>query len=318
MKRTSPRSSRLGLSQRNSGFTLVELLVVVGIIAVLISILLPSLNRAREQAKTALCGSNMRQQHNAFVMYSVENNQWIPAPCAVTWAGPNPNLYKFHPGLYQTGFVYSFFLGKYASYKEIRPGMFDGQAASQSDTRPLSVFQCPSVGPMMQDAPYAVDPSFFQNAYGNGYQALSGYGMNPYIPPKNNLPFLPGFSGVVASDGSQLTWGVLWHLKYTGTGKLGKVRKSARTVLVADGSGVNGMLGDSFEINSETPESNPVVHYATDYRRHNRRTGLNAVYVDGHVDYTDWKTAEPLIRQDRPSDPGGSWRGGNRFCFQEE
>jgi prepilin-type N-terminal cleavage/methylation domain-containing protein len=70
------------------GFTLVELLVVIGIIALLISILMPALSRARDHANRVKCMANMRTLIQGMVMYTSENKLWLPPS---NWGGNYPD-----------------------------------------------------------------------------------------------------------------------------------------------------------------------------------------------------------------------------------
>ena len=92
-RQTTPQSLAL-----RPGFTLIELLVVIAIIALLVSILLPSLAGAREQAKQAKCLSNLKQIGHAQAQYFLECNDWFPYEKNNSLSQTHGLYYGGHPG----------------------------------------------------------------------------------------------------------------------------------------------------------------------------------------------------------------------------
>jgi prepilin-type N-terminal cleavage/methylation domain-containing protein/prepilin-type processing-associated H-X9-DG protein len=117
-----------------AGFTLVELLVVIGIIAVLISILLPALAAARKSGQTATCLSNLRQIGQAAAMYSNDNKGYT-LPCAF-----------FAPGSTSTSDWW--FVGLVALNYLPNPGLTSPSSANYN-----SVLCCPSAPAILGNGP---------------------------------------------------------------------------------------------------------------------------------------------------------------------
>jgi len=76
--------------KRLCGFTLIELLVVIAIIALLLSVLMPSLQKAKRLVEEKVCASNLRQVTLALMVYAQNNNDWLPF---------EPTEHNSHPGL---------------------------------------------------------------------------------------------------------------------------------------------------------------------------------------------------------------------------
>ena len=81
-----------------TGFTLIELLVVIAIISLLVSILLPSLQRAKNLARRTVCMSNLRTSTTACIVYATEHDGWTPAPLG------NPGTLNLSPQQLATWF----------------------------------------------------------------------------------------------------------------------------------------------------------------------------------------------------------------------
>ncbi len=158
------RTQRVIAAQGRSGFTLVELLVVIGIIALLIGILLPALGRARQIAKDTVCASNMRQVTLALMIYANGNNGLLPQ--ADTSAAGNG--IAWHVQIWQT------VMRTPLSISDITGG---GNYSYLAHTP----FECPAADQSKSITP-SVPPWINVDGYDNSDHRNNGYALNIDLP----------------------------------------------------------------------------------------------------------------------------------------